>query len=79
VLPDAARVWKPPADRNAVYRELNVIYDLRSKLVHGSKVPKPEAVDEAARTARSLAAEMLRRGLGEGWPTRQSLEALALD
>lgn len=56
---------------------LQRIYDVRSKLVHGSTV-KPEDRQVAAREAADLAKAVVRRSVTVGWPDRAKLDAMAL-
>jgi hypothetical protein len=50
-------------DRRAVAKQLSDLYALRSRLVHGSKYPKPEELVSARRTAEDLT----RRGYSAPW------------
>lgn len=68
------------SQRQKVFNELRQLYAVRSKLVHGDKKQWNDPAElPATRTlARSYCARMLVKALREGWPTSDSLRALAL-
>ncbi|MCW3101228.1 MAG: hypothetical protein JWL77_6846 [Chthonomonadaceae bacterium] len=67
------------AERNseATAEELKEIYEVRSRLVHGTPVPAPR-LRAAEATARTLATAVARKAVENGWPTSAALDELAL-
>ncbi|MCH8041734.1 MAG: hypothetical protein IH977_15530 [Nitrospinae bacterium] len=67
-----------PDERPAFFKDLQDIYDTRSRIVHGS-TPEPKAsINEKATRARGLAARLLVKALEEGWPSHEALKTMAL-
>lgn len=66
-------------ERNAdeTFGKLRNIYDVRSKLVHGSRI-KREARAAAEQDARELACAVIKRSVEQDWPDSKRLDALAL-
>jgi hypothetical protein len=65
-------------ERALLSKELQTIYVIRSKIVHGS-TPESEALLLAhALNARQLAARLLIKGLDQGWPSHDTLKKMAL-
>ncbi|MET9226147.1 hypothetical protein [Lentzea sp. NPDC003310] len=58
-----------PDDRPAVAKQLSGIYEMRSRLVHGSKYPDKTQIMEAYALASDFARRGLLRALKEGFPT----------
>lgn len=67
-----------PEHRERVWDQLDEIYDIRSRLVHGDKYPDSAEVDEHAGIARDLAISGLLRALSDGFPTADTFRSLAL-
>jgi hypothetical protein len=57
-----------PGERATIERQLNELYDVRSRLVHGGTPPTPENVNSAVQQARSLAAKGLLRAVDDVFP-----------
>jgi hypothetical protein len=55
-------------ERPVLYRRLEQLYSIRSRLVHGGKLPAPEEVQAAAKSAHSLAARGLLKAITQGFP-----------
>ena len=55
-------------ERPVLYRQLEQLYSIRSRMVHGGKPPAPEEVQSAARMAHSLTARGLLKAVAEGFP-----------
>jgi hypothetical protein len=55
-------------ERPALYRQLEQLYSIRSRMVHGGKPPAPEEVPVAVRSAHSLAARGLLKAITQGFP-----------
>lgn len=67
-----------PGERAELFKDLVDIYDIRSKIVHGS-TPEPGAILAAkAKVARDLTARLLIKGLEQEWPSHERLKSLAL-
>jgi len=67
-----------PGERATLFRNLQDIYDTRSRIVHGS-TPEPEAsTRQEAMKARNLASRLLVKGLEQEWPSHETLKSLAL-
>lgn len=64
--------------RNAdeTFKKLKSIYDLRSKLVHGSAI-KPDDLRVATENAKELAIAIIRKAVESGWPDPKKLDAHA--
>lgn len=69
----AAFIRRPGPHRRAAYDHLRMLYDLRSRAVHGRKFPAAGELQGASADARAIASEILIRALHEGWPTREVL------
>jgi len=67
-----------PEDRGSTWARLNELYDIRSRLVHGSKYPSAGDINAAAESARKLAARGLLRAIREGFPTPSLFRKLVL-
>lgn len=63
-------------DTNETFDKLKNVYDVRSKLVHGSRI-KREARTAAEQDARELARAVIKRAIERGWPDSRTLDALA--
>ena len=59
------------------FKRLKSICEVRSKLVHGDSVDK-EKVATANADAPLLAKAVLRKAVEQGWPSQQTLDALAM-
>ena len=57
-----------PAEKPVLYRQLEQLYSIRSRMVHGGKPPAPEEVQTAAKNAQSLAARGLLKAVSQGFP-----------
>jgi hypothetical protein len=66
------------SDRRRIFKELKDLYDIRSKLVHGSGVRAHEQKREAKRNARQLASRALKKAVMNGWPTPEDFASAAL-
>ncbi len=64
-------------DAAETFNKLGVIYDVRSKLVHGSTVD-PARLRTAHTDARELAIAVVRKCVEHGWPNKQALDRMAL-
>lgn len=73
--------WYLAADqteRAMLFKKLQEIYDMRSRIVHGSDPEPGPAIIEKAGNARELAAKLLVKGLVQGWPSHETLRRLVL-
>jgi hypothetical protein len=66
------------AERQAVWDQLKAIYELRSRLVHGSRYPVYDEIRTNLDTARDLAQRGLLRALRSGFPTAEEFNRLTL-
>ena len=57
--------------------QLREVYEVRSRLVHGTPVPAAR-LRGAEATARTLATAVARKAIETGWPARKALDQLAL-
>lgn len=60
-----------PAERLDTFRQLQTLYALRSKLVHGAGGLNDDERKQWRRTARTLARRGLLRAVESGWPTSE--------
>lgn len=67
-----------PMERKDLFRQIKRIYNLRSDLVHGSKMHPQGEIKETAASARLLVGNALVKALEEGWPTQEQLEERSL-
>ncbi len=56
------------SERERTFKELQSVYRMRSKVVHGTTPPSPKDLADAATTARRLAERLFVRALKKGWP-----------
>jgi hypothetical protein len=61
-----------------VFRTLDKLYDIRSRLVHGSDYPGRDEILAGAREARGLAARGLLKAVRRGFPNAEEFNRLAL-
>jgi Apea-like HEPN len=61
------------AIRREVSLQLQELYKVRSKIVHGGQRGSLESLESVCAQARALTAQTLVKGLQEGWPTRGDL------
>ncbi|WP_327074081.1 HEPN domain-containing protein [Kitasatospora purpeofusca] len=67
------------SDRSEVHQQLDQLYDIRSRLVHGgNKFPTPGEVEEKRQQASELASVGLLRALANGFPTVADFKNLLL-
>jgi len=64
-------------DSDETFAKLKNVYDVRSKLVHGSRI-KREARIAAEQNARELARAVIRKAVDQSWPDSSKLDALAV-
>lgn len=64
-------------DPQKTFAKLKNMYDVRSKLVHGSSVP-PTKRQQALEDAPELAKAIILKAIEHGWPEQKALDALAL-
>ncbi len=64
-------------ERRKIYNDLKAIYQVRSRLVHGTP-PSSEETNSAKKKARILTATALVKAVTEGWPTAADYEDAAL-
>lgn len=57
-----------PIERPLLYRQLEQLYVIRSRMVHGGRPPAPEEVQVAVKNAHSLAARGLLKAVSQGFP-----------
>ena len=65
-------------ERTAIFDQLREIYDMRSRLVHGGKYPKPEQIGATRQGAYELARRGLLRALHGGFPTVEGFQQMLL-
>jgi hypothetical protein len=56
------------------FNKLKSIYELRSRLVHGSAI-KPDDLRVATENAKELAMAIIRKAVESGWPDPKKLDA----
>ena len=66
-------------DRTNVFRQLDNLYSLRSRLVHGGKYPDQAEVDLARTTASRLATVGLLRAVNTSFPTAAEFRCILLE
>lgn len=66
-------------ERRAIWRTLNSLYDIRSRLVHGNGYPDSKEIASAAKEASSLAARALLKAVRQGFPDAAQFNRTALD
>jgi hypothetical protein len=64
-------------DPQTTFAKLGKIYDVRSKLVHGTPI-SPDAYRKAADDARDLALAVVKKAVEADWPDKKALDKLAL-
>jgi len=64
--------------RRQIWKDLRRVYDERSSIVHGGILDQ-QVISELFPVARRLAADVLRHGLTNGWPTSSDFVAKALE
>jgi hypothetical protein len=64
-------------DAAETYKQMKNIYEIRSKLVHGSKTDT-DVRGKAQRDAAELAKAVIKKAILDGWPDRRHLDELAL-
>ena len=62
------------AERRVLKKQLNKLYDLRSRLAHGAKFPTGQEISEGAGLARDLCRRVLLKCLDEGIPKPGDLD-----
>ena len=72
-----ALVLAPEHEPEATAGQLKEVYELRSRLVHGTPVPAAR-LHAAETTARTLATAVVRNAVENDWPTREAMDQLAL-
>ena len=65
-------------ERLDIYNRLKKLYELRSALVHGAKVPSYQELAKGSTDARNLAAKALLKVLSDGWPNQEFFLGLVL-
>jgi hypothetical protein len=68
----------PERDPDETFEKLKNIYDVRSSLVHGSRL-KVEKRSAAERDAADLAGLITKKAIESGWPSGKALDQLALE
>jgi hypothetical protein len=66
------------SERGRAFRELQKVYRMRSKVVHGTNPPPSSDLADAATTARRLAERLLVKALKGGWPEPEGFKGEAL-
>jgi hypothetical protein len=56
------------SERGLIYDQLGDLYDVRSRLVHGGKFPRPDEIQASERLANGLAARGLLKAVQDGFP-----------
>jgi hypothetical protein len=64
-------------DTDEAFAKLKNIYDVRSKLVHGSRIRR-EARTAAEQDARELTRAVVKKSVEQGWPDAKKLDGFAL-
>jgi hypothetical protein len=67
-----------PQEMRNIFRSLNKLYDLRSRLVHGRDYPGGDEILTGAKEARGLAARGLLKAVRTGFPDVEEFNRLAL-
>jgi hypothetical protein len=65
-------------DRDATAKQLNAIYDMRSRLVHGGKYPEQAQIILTREAACGLARRGLLRAVRQGFPTAATFNSMVL-
>lgn len=66
-------------ERTETWKQLQALYNLRSRAVHGQAYPSGTEVHDATATARRLAAHGLLRAVHDGFPDPPAFRKLLLD
>jgi len=65
-------------DRKRTFKELGLIYNARSKMVHGERFPSGPELETLVDSAKNYVQLFIEKAFTGGWPTEETFQKLAI-